>query len=226
VKPRLIIVAVAALFLSGCFSPWHPFGTPVSRAEKAADKVEVASHNALVSSQEAVHKFNFALEAVRSGNLLALDVAQEHGRIAESLLDQVLGQPKVGEVQKWRDLVMRLVSENEKIRTAAEKENAKNFSKVSELSSLLEDRSKALEIANRKANEYAADLQAFKDKFYKVLWVIGGLVFLYFLGQILQFLANFNPAFETAANAVNAIVSPALHSAASKARKAAVRALS
>ncbi len=219
--------AAGILFLGGCsIFPWHPFGTPVTKAEKAAEKVELAAQQALTSAQEATHKFNYALREAKIGNPLALDVAIDQGRIAESLLDQVLGQPKVGDEQKWRDLVLRLVSENEKVRKGAQQENEKNLSDLSKLSKVLEERTQALDAANKKAIDYAAELQAFKDKFFKVLWIIGGLVFLYFLGQILQLLANFNPAFETAANAVNAVVSPALHSAASKARKSAARILS
>lgn len=219
------LVAFVLLF-SGCsVFPWHPFGTPISKAEKAAEKVEVASQKALSSAQEATHKFNYAIREAKLGNPLALDVAIDQGRIAETLLDQVLGQPKVGDENRWRELIMGLVSENEKIRKAAQAQNEKNFSEVSKLAQVLEEKSQALDAANKKAVDYAAELQSFKDKFFKVLWIGGALVGLYFLGQILQFLANFNPAFETAANAVNAVVSPALHSAASKARKSAARIL-
>jgi hypothetical protein len=110
------------------------------------------------------------------------------------------------------------------VRQIADKESAKRLEQIGRLSEDLQKRDAALEVANQRAMEYAKELQGFKDFILKIAWVVGAFFLLYFLGQILQFAANINPAFGTASNFVNAVVSPALHSAAWKARKAAVAA--
>lgn len=225
VRSKFLALALAAV-LSGCaYTPWHPFGTPITSEKVAQERVVVAERAALGSAQELVHKFNYAIEQVRLGNVLAVDVASAQAREAEQLLDQALGAPLVGDEAKWRDLVIRLVSDNSKIRTDAQAEDAKNFSRLAKLSTALDERSRDLSAAEKRVTEYAAEKEKIADRYNKVLWVVGGLFLLYFLGQILAMLAHFNPAFEAASNTVNAIISPALHSIAAKAKRAVASAV-
>lgn len=219
--------ALLCLFLTGCSiipSGWNPFGTPVSRVQKAEEKADTAERKVLVAVQEEVHKADHAVSAAQAGNPHGLNVAQQHVRAARSLVDQALGAPPFVTEQKWRELIDRQTSLNEEVRQIADKETAKRLEQIGKLSQDLQSKDAALAAAQEKANEYAKELQVFKDFVLKIAWVVGALFALYFLGQILQFLANRNPAFGTASNFVNAVVSPAMHLAAYRARKAAAAA--
>lgn len=218
---------VLCLFLGGCSilpSNWNPFGTPLSRVESAATKQEQAQGKVLGAVQEEVHKASHAIQAAQNSNPHGLQVASQHVQAAKTLVDQALGPPVLATEQKWRDLVARQTSLDEEVRKIADKESQKRLEQIGKLSQELQNRDTALEAANQRANEYAKELQASRDFWLKVTWVVGAFFVLYFLGQILQFAANLNPAFGTASNFVNAVVSPALHSAAWKARKAAAAA--
>jgi hypothetical protein len=217
------------LLLTGCSilpSGWNPFGTPATRVERASDRQQVAEQKVLVAVQEEVHKTGYAIDGAVAGNKFALSVAQQHQRSAVSLLNQALGTPPLPTEQKWRELVDRQTSLDDTVRREAEKENSRRQEQLGKLSKDLESKEAALDAANQRAVEYAKELQGFKDFVLKIGWVVGGLFLLYFLGQILQFAANINPAFGTASNFVNAVVSPAMHSAAYRARKAAAAAAS
>lgn len=222
-----ILLPVLCLFLGGCSiipSGWNPFGTPISRVEKAETKQEQAQGKVLGAVQEEVHKASHAIQAAQNSNPHGLQVASQHVQAAKTLVDQALGPPVLATEQKWRDLVARQTSLDEEVRKIADKESQKRLEQIGKLSQELQNRDAALEVANQRAQEYAKELQGFKDVVLKIAWVVGGFFVLYFLGQILQFAANLNPAFGTASNFVNAVVSPALHSAAWKARKAAAAA--
>ncbi len=220
--------SVAILTLSGCSlvpSTWNPFRTPVEKAEKTLEKREEVQAKVLTTVQEEVHKTSKALDKAKSGNPYGLDAAIEHNRTAHQLLDQAIGQPSVDSQRRWQDLIDRQTSLDNKIRSIAAEDVAKRLKEIGKLSEDLQKKDLAVAAANERALQYANTLQEFKDSVMKVAWVIGGLFFLYFLGQILQFLANLNPAFGHAANVVNAVVSPAMHAGFRKARKAAAAAL-
>lgn len=228
IRARHSILFASALLLQGCSlvpSGWWLFKTPVEKAEVAEKKLEEAQTKALVAAQESAHKTQAALEKAKAGNPHALPVAIEHNRTAVQLLDQALGYPTVESQRRWQDLIDRQTSLDEKVRAIAAEENEKNLRQIGKLSEELQKRDVAVDAANERARQYAGELQSFKDSVLKIGWVIGGLFVLYFLGQILQLLANLNPAFGTAANVVNAVVSPALHAGFHKARKAAAAAL-
>lgn len=215
-KPRRVewkaaLGLTAALALGGCaWIPWHPFGTPLTAEKKAEAKVEVASADTLHAVQEAVHKFNYAMELVKLGNLLAVDVAGEQARIAEQQLDQVLGQPRIGDDAKWRDLIVRLASDNAKTRETAQRENAAVNERNASLSADLDGVKKKLEAKEKEAMQYAAEKEHTADLFLKLCWGVGIYLAFRLLGQLLAFLAHFNPAFAAPAAMVNAIDSPAL----------------
>jgi len=222
------LLPVLVLFLSGCSilpSGWNPFGTPLSRVETATAKQEQAQSKVLGAVQEEVHKASHAVQIAKDQNEHGLPVAQQHLQAAKTLLDQVLGPPVLATEQRWRELIDRQTSQDAEVRKLADKESQKRLDQIGKLSQDLQNRDSALEVANQRAQEYAKELQGFKDVVLKIGWVIGAFFALYFLGQILQFAANFNPAFGTASNFVNAVVSPALHSAAYKARKATAAAV-
>lgn len=219
------LVLIFALLLSGCSivpSSWR-FSTPVSRVEKAETKQEQAEQKVLSAVQEEVHKASQALQK-DPANPYTIPVSKQHIQAAQSLVDQALGAPTLKTEQAWRDLIDRQTSLDDEVRKVAEKESLKRLEQIGKLSQDLESKDAALAAAQAKATEYAKELQGFKDTALKIGWVVGGFFVLYFLGQILQFAANLNPAFGTASNFVNAVVSPALHSAAYKARKAAAAA--
>jgi hypothetical protein len=223
-RARHSLLLAAALFLQGCSlvpSVWNPFKTPVEKAEVAEKKLEEAQTKALVAAQESAYKTLAAVTKAEAGNTHALAVALGHSRTSVQLLDQALGYPTVESQRRWQDLIDRQTSLDEKVRTVATEENEKNLKQIGKLSEELQKRDIAANAANERARQYAGELQSFKDSVLKIGWVVGGLFALYFLGQILQFLANLNPAFGTAANVVNAVVSPALHAGFHKARKAA-----
>lgn len=210
---KLSLTACALLTLAGCaWIPWHPFGTPLTDEKKAEAKVEVASADTLHAVQEAVHKFNYAMEQVKLGNLLAIDVAAEQARMAEQMLDQVLGQPKVGDEAKWRALMLGLVSDNVKTREAAQRENVAVNERNAGLSSELDDVKKRLEAKEKEALRYAAEKEHTADLFLKLCWAVGLYLAFRFSGQVLALLAHFNPAFAGPAALWASIDSPALHS--------------
>jgi hypothetical protein len=221
---KLLAIVILCLWLAtllGCqLIPWHPFGSPLTREQTAQQNVLKAKESAGNGLVEEVSKAAFAVDAAIAGNPNALPVAQQHVRVAKNLATQIFGTPTVVNEEGWKSLIDRQTSLDAKIRDAANQENSKRVSQIAKLSDDLASRDAKLEVAEKKAMEYAKEKEAIADRFLKFIWIIGGLFALYFLGQILQFLAHFNPAFESAANVVNSIVSPALHSAASKARKA------
>lgn len=227
-RRRTVAVLCLALLAGGCsYIPWHPFnlGNPVAQAEAAGKKEQAAERQLFFSAQELVHKADYALSKKPPGDLV-VDVARAQLRVAEQALDQALGQPKLSEESKWTDLVDRLTSDNAKVRARAAEDNADALSRIEKLSQKLQDAEQAKTRADDRALKTAAELQSLKDNVLKWAWGIGALFLLYFLGQILQFIASFNPAFETASNLVNTFVSPALHAAAHKARRAASAAVS
>jgi len=222
VKRLAIVVLCLWLgFSAGCqWIPWRPFGSPITREQTAQENVLKAKESAGDGLVEEVSKTAFAVDSAIAGNPNALSVAQQHARVAKNIAVQIFGSPTVVNEEGWKNLIDRQTSLDDKIRAAANQENSKRISQLAKLSDDLAEKDHKLELAEKKVLEYAREKEAIADKFLKLCWIAGGLLFLYFLGQILQFLAHFNPAFESAANVVNSIVSPALHSAASKARKA------
>lgn len=216
---RTAFLFAIAICLAGCALPFHPFGTPISSAKKAEQKVVQAEAKVGSALQEEVHKVDTAIDQAAAGNPHGLEVAKSHSLVAKSLVDQLYGTPAVGDETKWRELILRQTSLDQKVRDEANEENRRKIAQIAKLSGALEDRTAALDKAEAKALDYAGQLQEFKDRIMKWVWIVGGLFALFFLGQFLQLLANFNPAFHTAANAVNAIVNPVMHASFAKARK-------
>ncbi len=214
------LLAALALALGGCAIPWHPFGTPISKAEKAQARVEQATIPVTTALVEEVHKTSLAIDAALAGKPNALETAKGHSRVAVTLADQLYGPPTVINETKWADLISRQTSLDATVRQLADKENARRLAEIGKLSGKLDKTEQARDDADKRAVKAAGELQAFKDRVVFWCWVVGALFVLYFLGQILQFAAHFSPAFEGAANLVNTFVSPALHLGFSKARKA------
>lgn len=222
---RVSLSLAALVLLPGCsLVPWHPFGTPATRVEKAEARVEQAQARAGDVLVEEVFKTSAALDSAAAGNPHGLAVAQQHVATARTLAVQLFGPPQVVDEARWRDLIARQTSIDDKVRALADAENARRLSQIGTLSADLAAKDQALDAANRKVVEYAKEKEAIADRFLKLCWIAGALFGLYFLGQGLQLLASFNPAFQGAANLVNTFVSPVLHSGFSKARKALVAA--
>lgn len=218
---RAALIALA-LLVSGCsYIPWRPFGSPITRNESAAQKAEEAKDKAGAALVEEVYKTSAAIDAASAGSPHGIAVARSHVTTAKTLATQIFGPPQVVDEAKWRDLIARQTSLDEKIRTIADAENVKRVGQIATLSKDLALRDAALAESNAKVLQYAKEKEAIADKFLLFCWIAGGLFALYFLGQFLQLVASFNPAFQSAANLVNTFVSPVLHSGFSKARKAA-----
>ena len=219
----LVVLWLAAL--TGCQSfPWHPFGSPITREASSQRNASTAKESVGNAIVEEVSKASFALDSALYGNPHALPVAKKHITVAKDLAAQIFGIPTVINEDGWKRLVERQTSIEYEVRLAANGENNQRLASISKLSQELDDSSAALKDAQSKLLDYARDKEATAGFFLKFLWVVGCLFAVYLLGQILQLIANFNPAFETASNVVNAIVSPALHSSASRARKALIAA--
>lgn len=221
-KVRIGVLAAALLFvLAGCsWIPWHPFGTPLTAEKKAEAKENTARADVVSGAQAAIHKASYALDLALVGNPRALALARDFLNDGESLIDQAEGAPSARNETAWRDLVARLASDNAKVRASAEKENAANDKRIAEISDKLAAAMKATEAAEARALKYAAEKEQVAGWFLKLCWISGILLALYFSGQILAFLAHFNPAFAGASRIINSIVSPAMHSLLHRAESA------
>jgi hypothetical protein len=217
---KTIVGIFFCILLSGCgYFPWHPFGTPVTRVATAEKKLAESKEVAGDGVVEEITKTSLALDAAAAGNVHGIAVAQQHVATAKTLAVQIFGAPQVIDESKWRDLIARQTSLDDKVRSIADADNAKRVSQIAKLSADLDDREAKLKGVNEKLAQYAAEKAEIADRFLKLCWAGGILVGLYFLGQGLQFIASFNPAFQSAANLVNTFVSPVLHSSFHRARQ-------
>jgi hypothetical protein len=199
----------------GLPSGWKFWGTPLTRADSTAAKLDAQQAAAIGAAQEATHKANAALSFAPESR--PVTVARDFVQEARSLLDQVAGAPKVGDEAAWRDLVARLLSENEAIRLKAETERREDAEEVASLSAKLAKLEVAKEASDAKVAEYAKDNERLADIVRKFYWIAGSLAVLWLLSQVLTFAARFNPALAPFAGVVNAVVAPALARARARA---------
>jgi len=212
------LAVLSTLLLSGCIglpSSWKFWGTPLTSAAKTEAKLDAQQAAAIGAAQEAAHKTAAALPFAPPSR--PVEVARDFAQEARSLLDQVAGAPKVGDEAAWRDLVSRLLSENEAIRLKAENERREDAEEVAELSAKLARIEAAKEASDAKVAEYAKDNERLADIVRKFYWIAGGLAALWLLSQVLTFAARLNPALAPFAGVVNAVAAPALARARARA---------
>ncbi len=148
-------VLLFALLLSGCatgsgvkwFAPATWFShAPADRVDKAKEKESEASTKAVKAAQKATHETALALAQAPDSRPVV--IAAQSNDTALRLLDQVAGPLTTEESQQLRSVVNGLLSENAKIREAAEKERANSLHEAAKISDKLASTQQALIKAN------------------------------------------------------------------------------
>lgn len=127
-----LLLSGALVVMVGCASSstnvkaWNPFtwfsGSEARTQAKAAARVDEKREAVFKAAQIAGHEAATALAAAPASR--PVEVATESANTASALMDQALGAPTVGELAALRARVTALLSENESVRSAAEKERA------------------------------------------------------------------------------------------------------
>jgi len=216
---RTTSILCACLLLTGCAlipSSLRIGGTPLDRVEAKEVKQTAAQTKLLKASQEAAHKADVALAAAPESR--PVDVARDFTAEAVAGLDQALGAPAAGDAAQWKDLVRRLLSENEQIRTKADKERGADREEIAKLGDKYASAVAATERAEAKNREYERKIEGLADIVRKAIFVGGAVVGLWLLSQLLSIAARFNPAFSAAASIVSGIAAPATQFALTRAK--------
>lgn len=215
--PCALILVVA---LSAC--TWIPSalrigGTPMAKLEKAEAKQAAAAVVAVAAAQSSVHQAGLALGT--AGDSRPVQVARDFVNEAQALLDQSQGAPTANEIAKWEKLVAGLVSENEAVRAAAEREREANRRDVAKISARLSTAAAQSDEWRVKAMTYAADADQKADLVRKLVFWCGLVVGLWLLAQLLRVGAFFVPALAPAATLLGSVAAPAVQFAASRAQQ-------
>lgn len=201
------ILVLFLLLFTGCsIFHWHPFGTPLTREAKAQANQAQARVNVLGKVQELVHETGEVLEVAPDSP--AVLEARDFNADAQALIDQSQGAPSAGDVAKWRDLALGLLSADAGERKAAQLERARQRDQIGQVSSRLVDTSVKLAKSEAKVAAYAADNERLADWIRRALWVGGAIVVFIFLGNILAFAAKFYPPLAVASHVVNGLATP------------------
>lgn len=230
---------VAMLLCAGCTTRpgglvlWNPT-TWFSRlapaaADRAADKRDAAETKVEHAADATVHAANRevaqALEVLNAApDSRAVDLARRFTGNAHSLLNQTTPLT-VAETTTLRQLVTDLLSENAKVRAAAEKvasfqeeKNARLSADLGAARTELEKREAALTKANSNLREAYDRENALANQVRNFWFVLGLLAFLFVASQLLSVGARFVPALAPIATAANLVTAPALAFAESRAR--------
>jgi hypothetical protein len=141
----LLSLGLLLFLLTGCSSGpgktwWNPAtwrSAKEATAHTAAQTETARQRDALLKeAQKATHETGQALAAAPESRPVA--VASESNQSATQLLDQALGSLPLDEQARLRERVAALLSENEAIRTAAERERTTARATAAELSRLYE----------------------------------------------------------------------------------------
>jgi hypothetical protein len=176
----------ATLVLAGCASTgsnvkaWNPFtwfsGSEARTQARAVARVDSKREAVLKAAQMAGHETAAALAAAPASR--PVEVATESANTVSALMDQALGAPTVGELAALRSRVTALLSENEQIRIAAEKDRSASRANAAELSRDLA----AANAAKAKAETNLADAfareNALANKYRNMVfaaWALAGL---------------------------------------------------
>lgn len=218
-KGCLTALFACALLLTGCGLPssWRVFDTPLERQEKRVAQESQARNHVLAGAQAAAHQTVLALESAPPSR--ATEVAMDFAAEAQTLLDQAQGAPLAGDVARWQGLVDRLLSDNQEIRTSAERERVKDREAIAAVADKLAQATAARVRAEAQVREYAKENERLADMVRKAFWIVGGLAGLWLASQALAIAARFNPALAGVSGLVNGIAAPAVQFAASRAQQ-------
>lgn len=168
---------LALLLLSGC-SVLPSFVWPWSKnREKAVAKAEVRADIAMMDVlREAQEQIEVAAGALaRAMESREVTLARSATASAASLQAQAIGPLPEKERQRLQQQVEELLSENEQIRTAAEKQRALDLVKVAETSEALAAARQSLEDATGKLREGYLREKALADKYRGLMWTAYGV---------------------------------------------------
>lgn len=191
---RLLALSLLLLALSGCattggsrwYAPVTWFSHAVAdKADRAEAKVTIAREDAIRAAQKATHETQFALAL--AGASRPVTVAAQSNDTAVSLLDQAAGPLQLADLAKSKDFIVRLVSENAEIRSAAENERLKSDKQNAVISVKLAEAIRDSQTANDKLragfdreNALANDLRASRA----LHWILGSVAVLFAAGWV------------------------------------------
>ncbi len=216
----LLAVSLVALALTGCAlwpSTWRIGGTPLEKTEHAKQQLAAAQADAIGGAQAAVHQAGIALASAPDSR--AVVVARDFVAEAQALIDQARGAPNAAEVQRYREVVAGLLSENAAVRAAAEKQRATDSAANGELAQKLAAAMAKAERADARALEYARDREGLADFAAKLKLGFYLLIGLLVLGTVLSVAARFVPQLGLAAKVINGVVAPGITFAAHRAQR-------
>lgn len=236
---RIHLALICLALLPGCVSSkpgavwWNPT-TWASRAapaavDRASEKRDEAATKVQAAADVTVHaahgEVTKALEALQSApDSRPVQLARRFTGNAESLLNQT-APLTVGESTELRQLVADLLSENDKVRAAAEKvatfqeeANAKLSADLGRARAELDRREAALSKSNANLREAYDRENALANQVRNFWFVVGLLAFLWLAGNVLAVGARFVPALAPVSTAINGIAAPALAFAETRAR--------
>lgn len=214
----LFAVAACSLIPSG----WRIGGSPLDKNERAQAAKGTAIEGAIRGAQKAVHQAEAALHQAPADNR-AVALGRDFVAEARLLLDQAKGAPTYAEETEWRQLVAALLSENETVRSAAEKQRASDATLTADLAKRLASATAAAERANERALGYARESEDLADFARKLKLGFFALIGVFVLGTALSIAARFVPALGLAAKVVNGVVAPGITFAAHRAQEGLVR---
>lgn len=200
------------LFLAGCSlipSSWRIFGSPLDKSQRAQAKLDHTQEETVQRAQAAVHKAELALLQAPAGDRPTA-VGRDYVTEARALLDQAKGPPSIEDEKAWRNLVAGLLSQNEAVRAAAEKQRAVDTANTLDLAHRLSAATAAAERANERALGYARESEGLADFARKLKLGFFSIVGLLVLGTVLSFASRFFPALGLASRVVNGVVAPGI----------------
>lgn len=228
---RWLPLVLLLLIAPGCSTKpnvatwWNPF-TWASRLAPASvdaklEKRDEAEAKVEKFEDKVVHAANVevgrALEVLQSApDSRPVQLAKRFTGNAYSLLNQV--QPlSIEESTDIRGLVADLLSENQRVRDAAEKvmdhaekTNAKLGDELSSARASLERREAALAAANANLRDAYDRENALANQVRNFWFIAGGLAFLWVAGNVLGAVAKVYPPLAPVSRAINGIASPML----------------
>lgn len=206
---KLLAILLLALPTGGCATGWHPFGTPITAAEKKEKKIVAATEPVMDGVQKDIHQTGMAIDAAIAGNPRALTVAKDFNMEARGLIDQVRGAPLTGEVLGWSTVVNGLISENANERAKAEKQRDADRKTINGQATELDELTREKAELDRKVAAYAKENEGLADLVHKGRTILIVIILFWVLAQVIKFAAPFVPALQGAAKIITSVVAPA-----------------
>ena len=180
------LVALPLILLTGCasgtsgvkwFAPATWFsGAPATAVDKAEDKQDAARRLAIRAAQKSVHETAEALAVAPDSR--PVDVATEANASALGLLDQAAGPLTASDLATIRKQVAGLLSDNAKLRAAAEKDRGNIRETYAALSDRLAKADQAVISAGSKLREAFERENALANQLrsqHALMWILGGV---------------------------------------------------